>query len=78
MATLSIDIPAGQTNRVLDGVALYHGYQATIGENPNPESKAAFAKRMVIEEVKKWVRTSEQATAAKTAAESVNSGVTLS
>lgn len=78
MAQIVIDIPAGQTTRVIDGVASYWNYQTTLeGGGANPETKAAFAKRMVILEIKKWVRASEQATAAVTAAASVESGVTL-
>lgn len=53
MAQITITIPDEILQRVLDGIAGQHGYQTMIeqpeGEPiPNPETKAQFAKRMMI------------------------------
>jgi hypothetical protein len=64
MATISITIPDEKLQRVVSGVCLYHGYKAKLmlplgGIIDNPESKGAFAKRMLIEQVKNWVMKAE-------------------
>lgn len=75
MAQIIIDIPAGVTTRVLNAIAVKYGYQETLPAGtpeepttiPNPETKAQFAKRMVIKHVKDIVREYE-ASQAQTAA----------
>ena len=52
MATITLNIPDDKTPVVLAAFAWRYGYQATVaGEEgepvPNPETKAAFAKRML-------------------------------
>lgn len=65
MANITINIPDNQITRVLDGIAEDNGYQATIIDEegnsiPNPETKAQFAKRIVIERVKGMVLAGER------------------
>jgi hypothetical protein len=84
MASITIDIPnAGDTTRTLDAFAGWFGYQATISSGgsqiPNPETKAAFAKRQVAIWAKNIVIAWESQVAAdaarvtaKTSAEAVN------
>jgi hypothetical protein len=81
MAEFKINIPDDQVQRVLDAVAMCHGYQATIPDDnipmdewdedtnyiPNPESKAQFANRIVREFLKKMVIACESKAAANTA-----------
>jgi hypothetical protein len=76
MASVTITIPDAQLTRVLDGIAGYHGYDS--GAAQPGETKAAFAKRKLIEDATNWVRSYEQGVAVATATASVNSGVTLS
>jgi ribosome modulation factor len=39
----------------LDDLVSTHGYQETIDEKPNPETKKDFANRMIKEQIKRWV-----------------------
>ena len=60
MATITITIPAATTQRVLDGFCKRYGYSATMeGGAPNPETQAQFAKRKLIEHIKKAIRDQE-------------------
>lgn len=67
MATLSINIPDNQVTRVNDAIAALFNYQATINGSPNPETKAQFARRMVIENLKRLVAQGESAAARRQA-----------
>lgn len=74
MSTISIDIPDAQATRILNSFAAAQGYQAQVPDLalagvfiPNPEGKAAFAKRKVAEWVKNQVTAAESAAAAKSA-----------
>lgn len=53
MPTVNFEIP----NRTINALAGIYGYQSTIPDNggqiPNPETKNQFAKRMVIEHLKR-------------------------
>lgn len=72
MATITITIPAGVTNRVIDGLCKRYHYQGFLDEEktmPNPETKAQFAKKRIISFIKSAVREAE-AEDAKKAAES--------
>lgn len=62
MATLTFSYNTGSVplSRIVDGVAAAHNYQPLIDGQPNPESKADFARRMVAEQVKRWVRGQEE------------------
>ena len=68
MATMTINIPDAVANRVTNGVCARYGYQAVFEDGtPNPETKAQFAKRMVILFIKRAVREAEMEAAAKAA-----------
>lgn len=81
MAQITIDIPAGVTPRVIDAIAARYGYQATVNGVANPETKGAFAKRMVVKWVKDIVREHEaalaQTSAFTTAAEKAESEINI-
>ena len=72
MAQIVIDIPANITTRVMNALAVHYGYQANIRDAngnliTNPETKAAFVKRMVVTTLKNIVRDQEAQIAAKAA-----------
>jgi len=60
MTTITINIPDNLTQRVINGFAKRYNYSATLesGE-PNPETKAQFAKRKVVEFIKQAIREAE-------------------
>lgn len=72
MAVISINIPDNQLSRVIDGICLGQGYQATINGSPNPETKGQFAKRMLIEKMKQMVMQGEY----RAVIDSIKTGVT--
>jgi hypothetical protein len=90
MATITITIPDSVAIRVRDGYCYQNGYTDTIHvlENdawvdiPNPETKAAFMKRMILTHIKRSVILYEADTAAEaarqTAAASVEKEIDLS
>lgn len=51
MASISIDVPAGVLNRVLDAIAVRNGYNAA-----KDGTKTQFAKKWIIGKVKDEVR----------------------
>lgn len=64
-ADFIITIPNDQVTRVVNGMALTHGYQDTLNDgSPNPETKNQFAKRMLRKFVKSSVITAEAIQAA--------------
>ena len=70
MAQIIIDIPNPVVTRVLDAIASEYNYNAgTDG------TKAAFAKKQVIEFLKRTVKGSEGSVAVKTAADNVSTDV---
>ena len=84
---ITITIPDEIAARVVNGVAYQHGYADTIADEngdeiDNPETKAAYAKRMVIQNIKSAVRSYEAVQAAETARQSainaVDSEITIS
>jgi len=75
MAEITITIPDGIVNRVLDGVAKLHNYESRkIGA----ETKAQFGKRMVRETIKGWVLVSEINTAKDAQEAASDSEITIS
>jgi len=69
MAIITITIPDPIANRVLNGFAKRYNYSPTLENgDPNPETKAQFAKRKVIEFIKQAVREAEIQEAANAAA----------
>lgn len=82
MATITITIPNGGVTRVVNGVCGYFGYEPIItpmiGEPfPNPESKAQFAQRMLVVNVKSWVKSFESRQAAEAARDVANADADL-
>lgn len=65
MANIILTIPDAQATRVLNGFCAHHGYNATVDgplnvDNhptiiPNPETKLAFAKRILYRIIKQDV-----------------------
>lgn len=61
MATISFTIPDDKLQRIIDGYSKAHNYQEKVilevdGVGvPNPESRAAFVKRLVAEHIKRTV-----------------------
>ena len=82
MAQITINIPDAIAPRVLNGFATHYGYQPTINGEPNPQTKAQFAKAKLIEIIKAAVRATEvqdaSNAAATTAGGSVDSDIVLS
>lgn len=55
-----IDVPDAQAQRVLNGFCADRGYQPTLPDDtPNPETKAQFVKRLLIQYIKNSVRMNE-------------------
>jgi hypothetical protein len=76
MATLTINIPDAVATRVTNGIAKRFNYKATFEDGtPNPETKAQFARRKVIEFMKRAVKEAEVGTATDAAAEMAGSAV---
>lgn len=64
MATIQIEVPDEIVPRALDAICKVYGYQATLeGGSPNPETRAAFAKRQLANWVKNAIKTVEAARA---------------
>ena len=83
MAQITITIPDAIASRVMNGFAKRYHYSATLEDgSPNPETKAQFAKRRVIEFIKQAVREAEvedaRNDAATTAGSSVDTDIQLS
>lgn len=68
MATISFTIPNAQASRVVDAIATRYGYQSTINDLPNPQTKQEFTKQWLITQLRNAVREHESATAAALAA----------
>jgi len=83
MTQIIIEIPNEVTQRVLDGIAYRLRYSPELEDgSPNPETKAKFAKRKLVEYMKKLVREAEieiaRNDAADVAAQSVDDDVVIS
>ena len=72
MATLnlSVTVPDAQATAILNDFCMYNGYQETINGQPNPQTKAQFAKSVVISFVRESIK-AQRATAAAQAASAV-------
>lgn len=44
---ICVTVPTAQVTRILDAVAVVYGYRDTVDGQPNAESKADFARRML-------------------------------
>jgi len=83
MAQITINIPDAIATRVINGFAKRYNHSSTLENgDPNPETKAQFAKRKLIEFIKQAVRDAEiqdaTNTAATTAGTSVDTDIILS
>lgn len=67
MATLTITIPAGQVNRVVDAIAARFGYTGFEPDNVTPQTKSEFCRKLIIKYIKDNVKAHEAGTAGKTA-----------
>lgn len=82
MATITINIPNPIANRVINGFAKRYNYSPLLENgDTNPESKAQFAKRKLLEFIKQAVKEAEIQDAtnlsATTAAESADAEIIL-
>ena len=76
MAEIKFTFPDAEKNRILDNYAYYYGYKDKVGEGEqNPETKAVFAKRKIIEHVKSVIKDYEIVQAEKNAREDMLSSV---
>lgn len=75
MATITITIPTTQTARVIDGICYANTYQDIIDGQPNPETKTAFSKRMVVEYILNCIKQYEIIVAVEAARKNVNLSV---
>jgi hypothetical protein len=73
MPTLTFSYDTGNVplSRIINSYAEQFGYVDTINGQPNPETKAEFARRMVRTQIVSVVRASEVGTAIKTAKDAV-------
>lgn len=59
MAAITITIPAGTTNRVLDAIAAREGYTGFLADKVTPQTKTEFAKAWIIKAIKTSVKAYE-------------------
>ena len=69
MATISFQIPDAALPRVVSAFAAAYGYQDLVGDPPvqNPETRAQFMRRCIMEFVRNTVQAVEVNVAAETA-----------
>ena len=72
MASTTITYPDNQQTRILNGIAKDFNYQATIDGEANPETKAQFVKRMIIERIRGMVLAGERKQADEDAVAALN------
>lgn len=80
MANITLTIPDDKIQRIITAFTKEFGYQDNITNedgttSPNPETKAQFTKRMVIEYIKQTTRNYEANIAAGAARVSTNADV---
>jgi hypothetical protein len=85
MATISFAIPDDVLPRVLDAFAEMYGYQDQVSDPanpgemiPNPQTKAQFARRKIIDYVREMVRVYEGSVAKASAEAKSDSEVSVS
>ena len=82
MASITVNIGNTDLSRVVDGICGFFNYQPIIqpivGDPfPNPETKNQFARRMLVENLKSWVKTFEASAAAETARQAAQQAADL-
>lgn len=76
MATITLNIPDANINRVTNAVADRYGYSAVLPNGqPNPQTKAAFTKAWLISTIKQAVKEQEGMIAAQTAQNTASADV---
>lgn len=81
MAQICFTIPDAVLGRVINAIAGYYGYAEKLShplfgnQEPNPETKAQFAKRMLRRHLKGLVRAWESELAAKAAGDTAGEAV---
>ena len=73
MATLnlSVTVPDAQATAILADFCAYNGYQETINGAPNPQTKAQFAKQVVVKFVRESIKAQRAQAASLAAAQTV-------
>lgn len=72
MPDVILTFTAAQLTRIIDASADIYGYQATLPDGAsNPQTKAQFAKAMLVQHLKNLVRDSETRVAIKPAVAAV-------
>ena len=66
---VTFEIKDEHVARFRDGIAAHFGYRETIDGEPNPESKAVYAKRKLRQQMVQWVKRAERAEAISAIAE---------
>lgn len=72
MATITLTIPNGVTNRVLDAISTKYGYTGFLANGTTPQTKAEFVKAWIVRQIMTAVKEQEANTAAATAASNAN------
>jgi len=76
MTQITINIPDAVAPRVINGFAKRYNYATTLEDgSANPETKTQFAKRKILEFVKRAVREAEIEQARNEAADAAGAGV---
>lgn len=80
MAQITITIPDAALPRVISDLCTNFGYQSILvdvigNQTANPETPAQFAKRMLVQQIKGWMRNVESAQAARVAAATSDSDI---
>lgn len=77
MADITVTIPDGILTRVMDAIGAEYNYDANKLPGPPVETKGQFAKRQVIEFLKRTVKDHEGSLAAKQAREDTYADVDM-
>ena len=75
MADIIITIPNASLTRIVDGICGIHNYTQAIEDNPSPPTRNQFAKTVLIDTIKHWIKTHELNEVQKTNAVTINSEI---
>lgn len=76
MATITLTVPNGVANRVLDAIATKYGYSGFLADKVTPQTKIEFYKAWIIKQTLAAVSEQEANTAAAAAANAASTDVT--